>query len=63
MRLITTFHHIWFLPLCLWVIHPTAKYSSFTSEIFVFSCALSLLLVIIGRISTPKEITVKKGEN
>ena len=61
MRLATTFHHIWFLPLCLWIIHPSAKYLSFTPQIYILSCAFSLVLAIIGRITTPKSITIKKA--
>lgn len=59
-RLATTFHHIWFLPLCLFVVHPTAKYTTFSPDIYILSCIFSLLLAIIGRISTPKQITIKK---
>lgn len=59
--LVTTSHHVWFLPLCLWVIHPTAKYSSFGISHFVLSCIFSQILIIIGRISTPKLITINHG--
>lgn len=53
-RLLTTTHHVWFLPLCLWIVHPTAKYSSFDVSIYLLACILCQILVIIGRISTPK---------
>ena len=58
-RLMTTFHHIWFLPLCLWIIHPTAKYTTFNTSTFILSCIYSSLLCVIGRLSAPKEITYK----
>jgi hypothetical protein len=59
-RLSTTFHHIWFFPLCLFIIHPSAQYTTFNVDIYILSCILSLLLAIIGRISAPKEIEIIK---
>lgn len=61
-RLATTYHHIWFLPLCLWLIHPTAKYETLGLSNYVLSCIWCQILVIIGRISTPKHITIKNED-
>lgn len=59
-RLATTFHHIWFLPLLLFLVHPTAKFVSFTWGNYVLSCVFTLLLAVIGRITTPKEIVIER---
>lgn len=53
-RIATTFHHVFFLPLCLWVVHPNAKYTTFNLQVYLFSCLVSFLLIIIGRVSCPK---------
>ena len=53
-RLLTTFHHIWFLPLCLFIVHPSTKYATFTLNVYLFSCMMSFLFMLIGRISCPK---------
>ena len=60
LRLATTFHHLWFMPLCLWEIQPSIPFSGFNRDAFLLSCLLCLSLAWIGRISTPKEITVSQ---
>ena len=59
-RLLTTFHHVFFLPLCLWLIHPSAKYTTFDGSVYLFSCLLSFLFMLVGRISCPKQFVVTK---
>lgn len=54
LRLLTTFHHVWFLPLGLWSIAPSAP--GFTLKVYGISCVMVLILAIIGRLSTPKEV-------
>ena len=60
LRLATTFHHLWFMPLCLWEISPSIPYSGFNRDVYLYACLLCLGLALIGRISTPKEITISK---
>ena len=56
MRLLTTFHHIWFLPLGLYLSSPSAP--GFTFRVFAVSMIMATLLVYIGLVSCPKEIVV-----
>lgn len=60
LRLSTTFHHLWFVPLCFWMVYPSFPLTSFNLEVYAFSALMSLVLAFIGRISTPKQITLRK---
>ena len=63
MRLATTFHHLWFLPVCLWAVHPSLPNSYFSMNVYYLACFLTLTLTFVGRISSPKEIIVQvKGK-
>jgi hypothetical protein len=54
LRLMTTFHHVWYIPLVLWLVSPSAGTCGFNMELFLLSFIMTLFLAIIGRISAPK---------
>jgi hypothetical protein len=58
LRLMTTFHHVWYIPLVLWLVSPSAATCGFNMELFFLSSIMTLVLAIIGRISAPKEVVV-----
>lgn len=52
LRMSTTFHHLWFLPLGMWAVVPSAP--GFTFEVFLLSATMVVTMGALGRISTPK---------
>ena len=57
MRLATTFHHLWFLPVSLSQVWGSVSAGcTFDLQTYLMSGMLSLILALIGRISTPKYI-------
>jgi hypothetical protein len=54
LRLMTTFHHVWYIPLILWLTSPSVQTCGLNFNIYGLSSIMTLLLALIGRISTPK---------
>lgn len=58
-RLITTWHHLFFLPLCMWTLrhHGGLKFSA-----WVLSAAITSAIVIVARAFIPKWVTIAPGQ-
>lgn len=54
----TTFHHVWYIPLVLWLTSPSTSQCGMNIEVYLLCCVMSLALALIGKISAPKEVTV-----
>lgn len=54
LRLMTTFHHVWYIPLVLWLTAPSVSSCGLNLQVFALCCAMSLALAVIGRLSAPK---------
>lgn len=57
-RLMTTFHHVWYIPLVLWLTSPSVTECGLNIEVYFLCCVMSFALAFIGRISSPKEVIV-----
>jgi len=53
-RLMTTFHHVWYIPLVLWLTSPSVSQCGLNIEVYLLCCIMSFALAFIGKISTPK---------
>ena len=53
-RLMTTFHHVFYIPLVLWLTYPSVSVCGLSWRIYFLSCILALALAFVGRISCPK---------
>lgn len=58
LRLMTTFHHVWYIPLVLWLTSPSVSQCGLNIEVYLLCCVMSFALAFIGKISTPKEVIV-----
>lgn len=54
LRLMTTFHHVWYIPLVIYLTAGNVNTCGLNWNIYGLSCVMSLTLALIGRISTPK---------
>lgn len=54
-RLLTTTHHVWFMPLILMTLKNMKKYPFI---IFIFTYLVSLPMSLIPRIMTPKTLNI-----
>ena len=56
LRIASTLHHLWFLPLSMWCVSPSAP--GFTCEIFLLAFSMVVTMATLGRFSTPKSIII-----
>ena len=63
MRLLTTFHHIFYIPLVLWLTSPSVSYCSFSWKMYALSCVISICLAFVARNNCSKCLTVMIKNN
>jgi hypothetical protein len=54
----TTFHHVWFIPVCLYIVSNSDSVYGFSWNVYKLSAIMTLVLAILGKFSAPKEVIV-----
>ncbi|KAL4465945.1 hypothetical protein ABPG74_004182 [Tetrahymena malaccensis] len=60
LRMLTSTHHLWFIPLLISIVKGTKQ---LTHQAYFFSFAMTLFQSILGRVLVPRYIKQKKGED